>query len=170
LARGQKADVVGQNIAAPRYRQLFHHGQRRVGFEAGDDPALRGVELGPPRVIVIAEIKDIGGARFDRHLLGHGNVVDVGRAHRGVDRAVGISIVDDMHLGTADPRREPRPTGTVPIQPNAGGINQISGLGELAAQAAMSLPHQHRQHFGKYRHRPPRIGIRQGRAANRMRA
>ena len=49
-------------------------------LEAGDDPAAGGVELGPPGIIVVAEVEDIGGARLDRHLLGHGDVVDVGRA------------------------------------------------------------------------------------------
>jgi hypothetical protein len=106
LARGQEADAVGKKVAAFRHRQLFHHSERRVGFEAGDDRALRGVKLGPPSIIVIAEIKNIGGARFDRHLLSHGDVVDVCRAHRGVDRAIGMGIVDDMHLGAGHPGRK----------------------------------------------------------------
>jgi hypothetical protein len=72
-----------------------------------------------------------------------------------------------MHLGTAYAGREPRPTGTALIQPNTRGINEIGGLGELAAQAAMGLLHQSRQQLGKHRHRPPGVGIRQGRAPNR---
>ena len=50
--------------------------ERRVGLEAGDDPAAGGVELGPPGVIVVAEVEDVGGAGLDRHLLGGGDVVD----------------------------------------------------------------------------------------------
>src|SRR6516225_6036711 len=99
LARGQEADAVGKNVGALRHRQLLHHSERRVGLEAGDNPALRGVEPSPPGIIVIAEIKDIGGARLDRHLLGRGDVVDVGRAHRGVDRTIGVGVIDDVHLG-----------------------------------------------------------------------
>ena len=144
--------------------------ERRVGLEAGDDPAAGGVEFGPPGIVVIAEIEDIGGARLDRHLLGRGDVVDVGRGDRGIDRTVGIGIVDHVHLGAADPGREPRPVGAAFVQAHARGIDQVGRLGELAAQPAMGLLHHHRQQLGEHRDRPLRVGIREGRAPHRIRA
>ena len=150
--------------------QFFHHVERRVGLEAGDDPAADGVELGPPGVVVIAEIEDIGGARLDRHLLGHGDVVDVGRGDCGIDRAIGIGIVNHVHFGTADPGREPRPAGAALVQPHARGIDQIGCLGELAPQAAMGLLHHHRQQVGEHCGRSLCVRIREGRSPNRVRA
>jgi len=58
LARRQVADAVREDRAIRRHRQFFDHGQRGVGFEPGDDAALRGIEFGPPRIVVIAQIKD----------------------------------------------------------------------------------------------------------------
>ena len=60
-------------------------------------------------IVVVAEVEDIGRARFDRHLLGGGDVVDVGGGHRVIDRAAEVRIVDDMRLGAEDVGREARP-------------------------------------------------------------
>ena len=124
----------------------------RIGFEARHDPAAGGIEPGPPAIIVIAEIEDIGRAGFDRHLLGRGDVVDIGRADRGVDRAIGVRVVDDMRLSAAHAGREPRPAGTVLVQSHARGIDEIDGVGELAAKPAMGLLHHQSPTI---RQRPP---------------
>ena len=149
--------------------QFFHHLERRVGLEAGDDPAADGVEFGPPGIIVIAEIEDIGGARLDRHLLGCGDVVDLGRGDCGIDRTVGIGVVNHVHFGTTDPGREPRPVSAALVQARARGIDQIGGLGKLAAKPAMGLLHHHRQQIGEHGDRSLRVRIREGRAPNRLR-
>src|SRR5436189_3661889 len=68
LAYREKSDAVGQDVPALGDSQLFYHLERRVGFEAGDDAATDGIELGPPSVIVVNEIEAIGRARRDRTL------------------------------------------------------------------------------------------------------
>jgi len=103
-------------------------------------------------------------------LPGRGDVVDVARADRGIDRAVGIGVVDHVHLGPADPGREPRPASAALVQPCAGSVDQVGGLGELAAQSAMGLPHHHRQQLGEHRDGSLCVRIRQGRSSNRLRA
>ena len=105
LPRPKKTDAVGEDVAVGRARQLFDQVQRRVGFEAGDDAASGGIERGPPGIIVIAQIEDVGGARFDRHRLRHRDVVDGGGADRGIDRAIGGGV-DPVHLGAAHPGRK----------------------------------------------------------------
>jgi GST-like protein len=157
----EEADAVGEDVAAFGDRQLFHHIERRVGFEAGDDPAAGGIEGSPPGIVVIAEIEDISGARLDRHLLGHGDVVDVGRGDRGIDRTIGIGVVNHVHFGTADPGREPRPAGAALVQARARGIDQVGRLGKLATQPAMGLLHHHRQQVGEHGDRSLRVRIRE---------
>ena len=77
LAGGQEADAVGEDRACLGQRQFPSQGQRRVGLEAGDDAAAGGVELGPPAIIVIAKVENVGGAGLDRHGLGGRDVVVV---------------------------------------------------------------------------------------------
>jgi hypothetical protein len=163
-----QADSIGEDVAVWRDQQLFHHVERRVGLEPGHDPAADGIEFSPPGIVVIAEIKDISCARFDRHLPGRGDVVDVGRADRGIDRTVGIGIVDHVHLGPADPGREPRPASAALVQPRAGGVDQVGCLGELAAQPAMGLLHHHRKQLGEHCDGSLCVRIRQGRPSSRL--
>jgi len=47
LAWRQKADAVPKDVAAANNRQLLRHLERRVGFEARDEPATGSVKLGP---------------------------------------------------------------------------------------------------------------------------
>jgi hypothetical protein len=114
-------------------------------------------------------IEDVGRARLNRHLLGNRDVVDVGCADRGINRTIRIGIVDHVHLGTADPGGEPRPTGAVLVQPYTRGVDQVGRFAELAAQSAMGLLHHHRQQLTEHRDRPLCVGIRQGRPPNRVR-
>ena len=104
---------------------MLRHLERRVGLEAGDDATAGCVEFGPPAVIVVAEVEHVGRARLDRHLLGGGDVVDVGRRHYQVERLIGIGIVDDVRLGAANSGREPRPIAQL-AQPQ-GGRNRSAG-------------------------------------------
>src|SRR3954467_6625322 len=77
------------------------------------DAAAERIELRPPGIIIITEIKDIGRPRFDGHFLRYRDVVDVGRADRGINRTIGVRIIDHVHLGPAHPGREPRPARAV---------------------------------------------------------
>jgi hypothetical protein len=97
-----------------------------------------------------------------------GDVVDVGGADRGIDRLVGIWIVDHVQLGATHPGREARPIGAAPVQMQAAGIDQISGIRQRVAQTAVRLAHQLRKQRGKNIAGPKRIGVRKRRAAHRL--
>jgi hypothetical protein len=114
------ADPVGEDRAALGHRQFLDHRQRGIGFEASDDPALCGVELGPPGIVVIAQIENVGGAGRDRHRLGGGDVVDPRRGDRGIDRPVGVGIVNDMQLGAAHALGKPCPIEAARVEPQPG--------------------------------------------------
>ena len=103
LAGGQESDPVGEDIGVCIRGQLARLGlnQGRAGAESGDDAASGGIELGPPSVVIIAKIKDIAGTGLDGHILGGGDVVDVGRCDRRVDRPVGAGVIDYVDLGAA---------------------------------------------------------------------
>ena len=63
-------EPVGPDVAALWYGLLGGDGHWRVALEPGHDPAPGEVELGPPGIVVVAQIKDIGGAgRARRQLL-----------------------------------------------------------------------------------------------------
>jgi hypothetical protein len=132
------ADPIREDRAV-RHRQFFDHGQRGVGFEPGGDAALRAIELGPPGIVVIAQIKDVGGAGLDRHRLGGGDVVDPRRGDRGPDQPIRVGIVDDMQFGAAHALGKPPPIVAAGGQLELGCIDQIGGLGQAAAQSAMRL-------------------------------
>lgn len=91
----QIPDAIGQDGVVVD-RHPLGRGQLGDGLQAGDDPASGIVEFGPPGVVIIAKIKDIGGVRLDRHGLGRRDVVDSGNADGGINRAVGVRIVDDV--------------------------------------------------------------------------
>ena len=59
LAGGQKSDAIRKDRAAFHDSSLFDLLKRRVGFEPGYDPASSRIELGPPAIIVIAEVEHV---------------------------------------------------------------------------------------------------------------
>jgi hypothetical protein len=61
----------------------------------------------PTAIIVIAEVKDMGRDRVDRHVLGGCDVVDVQHAQRCIKRAIGARVADNRKLHAAGLRREP---------------------------------------------------------------
>ena len=74
LAGRQMAHPIGQHAAACRNRTVTGSSERGIGFEAGHNPAARRIQLGPPAVIVIAEIEDVSRAGLDRHFLSRRDV------------------------------------------------------------------------------------------------
>src|SRR5882724_11420455 len=66
-----------------------------------EDRALVG-DRGPPAIMAIALVKDIGGTRLDRDRAADLGVVDVGIGDVEDARAVGLRVKDDMHLQAAD--------------------------------------------------------------------
>ena len=73
-----------------------------------------------------------------------------------------------MQLGAADLGREPRPRQSAPVKPEAGGVDQISGLGQGAAQSAVGPRDHQRQQIGEQFARPFAVGIGQGRALRQL--
>ena len=77
LTRRQQPGAIGEDRTA-RFDEAFAHlAQRRIGFEAGHDPTARGIEFGPPAVIVITQVEHIRRTRRDRHDPGGTDVVDI---------------------------------------------------------------------------------------------
>src|SRR6478672_9412191 len=109
LAGGQISDAIGEDGATLDDGPVFDPAKRGVGLEPGHDPASGRVESGPPTVIVIAKVEHIARASLSRHRLGGRNVVHIGGGDRHINGATRIRVVDDVRLGAADARREPRP-------------------------------------------------------------
>ena len=63
-----RSDRMASPCQGPPARSLSSR-QRRIALEPGDDPAVRLVEGGPPAVIIVAEVEDVGGAGLDGHRL-----------------------------------------------------------------------------------------------------
>ena len=96
----QKSDAVGEDIGfATRNAARVFQSQRRVLFEPRDDATALGIEAGPPSIIVIAKVINVGGAGFYRHGLGNGNIVDPRRGDGEVSRTSGCRVIDQMQLG-----------------------------------------------------------------------
>ena len=100
------------------------------------EPAPGLIELGPPSVIVIAKIIDIGGLGHDGHGLGGGDVVGVCGAEGGIDRAVGVGIIDHMQLGAVHLGGKLRPPTAQRIQRQASAVDQIGHAVHRLAQLA----------------------------------
>ena len=140
---------------------LSNHAQLGIDLQPRDDPATSGIELGPPAVIVIAEVEDIGCAGRDRHGLGGSDVIDVGRRDGGIDRAIGTRVIDDVHFGAADAGRELRPVLAQRAQSKASGVDEMHGFASLAPQTTRNSAGQMRKQAAEYLPRPLRIGVRQ---------
>ena len=124
---------------------------------------MRSIELGPPGIVVIAQIKDISSAGLDRHRLRSGDVVDPGWSDRRIDRPVGVGVVDHVQLGAAYALGKAGPAEAAGVEPEPGCIDQIGGLGQGAAQTAMRAGNHQREQLAEYRARPQRVGIGQRR-------
>jgi hypothetical protein len=162
-ALGQMADAVGEDIRAVGDGVLGQHGELGVGLQAGHDAAAGAIEPGPPAVIVIAEVEHVSGVRLDRHGLGGRDVVDVGCCDGGIDRAIGIGIVDDVHLGAADAARELRPVLAERAQTKPAGVDEMHGFAGFALETARGLADQMRKQAAEHLPRPLRVGVRQRR-------
>src|SRR5690606_36554668 len=66
LAWRQEAEAIGEDGRARRDGVLRQRDERRGLLEAGDHPTAGGVELGPPAIVVVVEVENIGGAGLDR--------------------------------------------------------------------------------------------------------
>jgi hypothetical protein len=60
LALWQQPNAVGEDVGSFRQVEFSGYSQGRIGLEAGDDAAAGGMQAGPPGVVVVSEIKDIG--------------------------------------------------------------------------------------------------------------
>ena len=114
LPGGQKADPVAEHGRSGLKRHFARGVERRVRLEARHKPAAERVELRPEAEVVIAEVEHIGRARFDRHLFGGADVIDVGGGHSVIDRPSEVRVVDDMRLGG---RRRRSRNAPIPLRP-----------------------------------------------------
>jgi hypothetical protein len=63
-----------------------------------------------------------------------GDVVNVGRRHRRIDRSVGVRVIDHMSLGATGFGGKPRPFRPQPAQADAGRVDQVGRSGKLTVQ------------------------------------
>ena len=75
--------------------------QLGMAFQAGDEAAALGVELGPPAEVVIGHVEDIGSAWGNLPSLGRDDVVDLVAGDLGAERQRRCGLVDDVQLGGA---------------------------------------------------------------------
>src|SRR5207302_7008624 len=114
----------GETITAgERDRALADDVEAHVGLGSGDEERARLSDRGPPAVMAIALVKDIGRARLDRDRATDLGVVDVGIGDVEDARAVGLRVKDDMHLQAAD---TPVRFGPIAELPSRIGVASIS--------------------------------------------
>ena len=53
---------------------------------------------------------------FNRHLLGGGDIVHIGRRDGGVQRLIGVGVINDMGFGTANTVAEAGPVAAQTTQ------------------------------------------------------
>lgn len=110
-----------------------------LALQTRDDVAAFGVELRPPAIVIVTGIEDIGRHGANRHVLGGRDVVDVRSTQRGVKRAIGVGVVNDMTLHGIGVLRERRPVARQRAQTKSGRIDNMQRLAQFLAQAGHSL-------------------------------
>lgn len=90
------------------------------------------------------------------------------RRDRGIDRLVGVRVIDHVNLDAAQPGGKARPIEAAGVEPQAGRIDQIRRLGQFATQAAMHSRDHQAEQIAEHRARPQRIGVGQGRALRQL--
>ena len=100
--------------------------------------------------------------------MGGGDVVDVRRRHRRVNRPLSAGVVDHVQLDATGRGREARPTRGVCRQRHRRGIEQICRLGEIASLSAAQAAHHQGKQAAEQSAVAVTVGIRQG-GANRRR-
>jgi hypothetical protein len=152
---------------ARRQLSLLDQPQRRVRLQPRDDPAAGFIQPRPPGIVVVAKVKDVGGAWLDRHRLGGGDVVGPAWCDGEIDRAEGLRIVDDVRLDAADAGGELRPVAAQAAEAHGRGIDQPDAVADLLAQLALEAADQAAQQPGEHLDRAVGGGIGQGRAVHR---
>ncbi len=166
----EEPDPVAED-AAPLGNGVFNHiRQLRIGLQPRDDAASGGIELRPSAIIIIAEIEHIGRHRVDRHLLRRRDVVEPRAAQRGVERTIGVGIMDDMQLRAAGVGRKAGPAGAERAQPETGRIDEMHALAHRLAIAGQRLGDEAAENSGEHVRRAKAVGVRQGRARRFARA
>ena len=172
--RGEPFGKVSGPIAPDRRsrwdRSILDDLKGRIGLEARNDAAARPIKRRPPAIVVIAEVKNVGGTGLDGHLLGGGDVIDVGSGHHEVERLVGIGIVDDVRFGAANSCRKRRPIAAQFAQLYAGRVDQTDTIADFAPIPALQLTNQSRKQTREDFRRTRSIGARERRLRNRAAA
>ena len=164
------ADAVREDGRARSYGALGDNRERRVDLQSCDEAASGNVEFGPPSVVVIGQIEDVSCPRSDRHGLGGGDVVDIGRGHCGVAWTRTVGVIDNVQLGPAHAGGKLRPIGTQSAQSKARGIDQIHGICNLAPKRTLAARHQLSQKANEHGARALGVGVCQRGARHLARA
>ena len=144
--------------------------ERRILLEPRHQPAALRVELRPPGEVVVAEVEDVSRPGLDRHRLGGADVVEVGGAHRVVDRPAQVRIEDDMRFGAENLGREARPFRANPGQMQAGGVDQAHRVAKLAAKARRRRLQHRLEKIAEDPGVAQPVGVGEGRTLRRSRA
>src|ERR1700730_3754720 len=93
----------GETIALRmRDEALTNDVEAHVGLRPGNENRTLVGDRGPPAVVAIALVKDIGRSRLEGDRATDLGVVDVGIGDVEDARIVGLRVKDDMHLQAAD--------------------------------------------------------------------
>src|SRR6516162_7541248 len=87
--------AVGQDIVAGR-RLLGDQTAMRIIFASGNEDGASGPDRGPPAVIGITLVKDIGGAGLDWYGAAVDHIVDLGRGHIKPHRPVLPRVINQV--------------------------------------------------------------------------
>jgi hypothetical protein len=126
-------------------------------------------DRGPPAVVAIALIKDIGRTRLDRDRATDLGVVNVGIGDVEDARVVGLRVKDDMHLQAADAPVRFGPVAQL-AERNGGRIDQLHHRRTVASRLPIQLACDQAEGLGEERNGSPFVRIGQGRAHQRTAA
>jgi SAM domain (Sterile alpha motif) len=160
----------GETVAlGERDRALANEVEAHVGLGSGDEDRALASDRGPPAVVAIALIKDVGRPGLDRDRATDLGVVNVGVGDVEDARIVGLRVKDDMHLQAPN---TPVRFGTIAqlAERNGRRIDQLHHRRAVASRLPIQLACHQAEGLSEERNRSPFVRIAQGRAHQRATA
>jgi hypothetical protein len=152
-----------------RDRALANDLEAHVGLGPSDEDRALVSDRGPPAIVAIALIKDIGRTRFDRDRATDLGVVNVGIGDVEDARVIGLRVKDDMHLQAADAPVRFGPVAQ-PAERNGRRIDQLHHRRAVASRLPIQLACDQAEGLSEDRNRSSFVRIGQGRAYQRTAA
>src|SRR5262249_54819058 len=122
---------------------------------------------GPPAVMAIGLVEDVGGACLDADGAADLDIVDIGVGDVEEARAIGLRVIDDMHLHAANAAVALRPSAES-AERDGGRIDDAQHVAAVAAGGAVELACDAVEGLGEDGDGPDLAGIRDGRAGHRI--